>query len=63
MRDTSKGNNEVVPVKLERPEEELRLRHLTDDEIIRGFCYLIGCDTHQAYRNRTWSSPVGACPP
>ena len=53
MRNTSKGDNEVVPVRPERPEKELRLRHLTDDEIIRGFRYLIGCDTHQAYRNRT----------
>ena len=44
MRDTSKGDNDIVPVKPERPEEELKLRHLTDDEIIRGFRYLIHKD-------------------
>lgn len=40
---TSKGtvDNELMPIKLEKPAEDSKLRRLTDDEIIQGFRYLI----------------------
>ena len=37
-------NTALTPLKAEMPAEESKLRHLTDDEIIRGFKYLMNKD-------------------
>ena len=42
--DKEKHNTGLAPIKIEKPAEELKLRHLTDDEIIQGFRYLIRKD-------------------
>ncbi|MBQ9607480.1 MAG: hypothetical protein IJV16_09955 [Lachnospiraceae bacterium] len=40
--DNKKENNTgLIPIKKEVPAEESKLRHLSDDEIINGFRYLI----------------------
>ena len=43
---TQKGtvDNELMPIKFEKPAENPKLRYLTDDEIIQGFRYLIHKD-------------------
>lgn len=37
-------NTALTLLKAEKPAEEPKLRHLTDDEIIRGFKYLMNKD-------------------
>lgn len=37
-------NTFLTPIKPEKPVEESKLRHLTDEEIIRGFRYLMSKD-------------------
>ena len=41
-----KQNTGLAPIKAEKPVVETKLRHLTDDEIIQGFRYLIHKDKH-----------------
>ena len=42
--DKEKHNTGLAPIKIEKSAEESKLRHLTDDEIIQGFRYLIRKD-------------------
>jgi hypothetical protein len=37
-------NTSLSPIQPEKPFEESKLRHLTDEEIIRGFRYLMSKD-------------------
>lgn len=37
-------NTDIVQIVPEPPSEDQKLRHLTDDEIIRGFRYLMNKD-------------------
>ena len=37
-------NTELIPIPSEPPAEDQKLRHLTDDEIIQGFRYLMNKD-------------------
>ena len=37
-------NKELVPIPPEPPTEDKKLRHLTDEEIIQGFRYLMNKD-------------------
>ena len=39
-----KKNTDLVPIPPEPPAEDQKLRHLTDDEIIQGFRYLMNKD-------------------
>ena len=39
-----KKDTELIPIPSEPPAEDQKLRHLTDDEIIQGFRYLINKD-------------------
>ena len=44
-KDSNKiENTELAPIRKEEPVEETKLRHLTDDEIIQGFRYLMNKD-------------------
>ncbi len=42
--DNIQENTGLAPIRKEEPVEETKLRHLTDDEIIRGFRYLMNKD-------------------
>ena len=43
-------NTSLSPIQPEKPFEESKLRHLTDEEIIRGFRYLMSKDKKDKLR-------------
>ena len=44
-KDSNKiENTELAPIRKEEPVEETKLRHMTDEEIIQGFRYLMNKD-------------------